>query len=1087
MRHTRRGVVSRALWGALIGLSATIAAPALGANVAAAAPAAPAAPVKAAAPSAPVTSSAPATTAEAQVEQLCSDPAPGHFQCFAEKVVGSTNASHGGDTGSGEVTPSGYGPSDIQGAYKLPSATTGAGRTVAIVDAYDLPTAESDLAVYRAQYGLPACTTANGCFRKINQSGGTTPPAADAGWGGEIALDLDMVSATCPLCNILLVEASSASISNLGTAVNQAVSQGAVAVSNSYGGGEGNDTFYDTQYYKHPGVAITASTGDDGYGTSYPAASPWVTAVGGTSLTKASGTTRGWSESAWSGAGSGCTTGEAKPSFQTDSGCAKRTVADVSAVADPNTGVAVYDTYQNPGWQVYGGTSASSPIVASVYAMATRPPAAVFPVAYPYATRTALFDVTTGNNGSCSGSYLCTSMAGYDGPTGLGTPNGTNAFSPPAVVPGAPTIGTATAGNGQATVTWTAPASDGGSAITGYTVTPSIGGVAQAPQAFASTATSQTISGLANGTTYTFKVAATNSIGTGTASAASNAVTPAAPTTVPGAPTIGTATAGNGQATVTWTVPASDGGSAITGYSVTPSIGGVAQAPRPFASTATSQVLTGLTNGSTYTFTVAATNGNGTGADSTASNAVTIGVPTAPTVTAGVSGDGTVKLTWTAAGANGASVTGYVVTPAVGGVAQAPKSFASTATTQTITGLTNGTSYTFTVAGTNARGPGLPSAPSAAIPAGLPATPGFQSSVSGNASAKVSWLAPAANGSPITGYVITPFLSGVAQAPQTFNTTTTNDVVTGLTNGQTYTFKIQAKNAVGTGPLSSPTTAVIIGLPAAPGFTAGTSLDSSSKVSWWAPSGNGSAITGYVITPYLGTVAQPAQTFNTTATSDLVTGLTNGQTYTFKVQAKNAYGTGSISSATAPVLIGLPATPGFLSTASLDSSAKVAWLAPSGNGSAITGYIVTPYLSGVAQAPQSFNSTATSVVATGLTNGQTYTFKVTAVNSVGAGTPSSFTPSVLVGLPSAPGFLKVVSQSGAAKLSWWAPSGNGSPITGYVITPYLSGVAQPAQTFNTAANSDVVTGLTNGQTYTFKVAAINAVGTGALGSVTATI
>src|SRR5581483_8360822 len=153
-----------------------------------------------------------------------------------------------------------------------------AGTTVAIVDAYDDPTAESDLATYRAQYGLPACTTANGCFHKVNESGGSTLPAADSGWAGEIALDTDMVSAACPLCRILLVEANSATDSDLGTAVNYAASvPGVKAISNSYGGSESSsDPSEVTQYYTHPGIAITASAGDSGYGAEFPAASPSV-------------------------------------------------------------------------------------------------------------------------------------------------------------------------------------------------------------------------------------------------------------------------------------------------------------------------------------------------------------------------------------------------------------------------------------------------------------------------------------------------------------------------------------------------------------------------------------------------------------------------------------------------------------------------------------------------------------------------------------------------------------------------------------------------------------------------------------------
>ncbi|MCU1353416.1 MAG: neutral zinc metalloprotease [Acidimicrobiales bacterium] len=368
------------------------------------------------------------TPAPGRTERLCGDARPGWRACFAIRQVPPPGAEiHSLPPGA---VPRGYGPPDIQSAYKLP-ATAGAGRTVAIVDAYDLPTAESDLATYRSQYGLPACTTANGCFRKINQSGGTTPPRPDGGWGGEIALDIDMVSAACPLCKILLVEANDPSNANLGAAVNQAVAQGAVAVSNSYGGPESSsDPSTSRQYYDHPGVAITASTGDSGYGVSFPAASPTVTAVGGTSLRQSSGG-RGWTESAWSGAGSGCSAYSQKPSFQDDSGCGQRTDADVSAVADPATGVAVYDSYGGgSGWTSYGGTSASSPIIGAVFALASPAAPNAVPAQYAYANRAALFDVTSGSNGSCSPSYLCNGGSGYDGPTGLGTPNGVGAFGP---------------------------------------------------------------------------------------------------------------------------------------------------------------------------------------------------------------------------------------------------------------------------------------------------------------------------------------------------------------------------------------------------------------------------------------------------------------------------------------------------------------------------------------------------------------------------------------------------------------------------------------------------------------------------------
>ena len=343
-------------------------------------------------------------------------------------VVGHLNGEMANAT-----TPTGYGPSDLRSAYAL-SSTTGVGQTVAIVDAYDDKTAAADLATYRSNYGLPACTTANGCFKKVNQSGvAGSYPANNVGWATEISLDLDMVSAICPNCHILLVEAKTNANANLYAAEDTAARLGATEISNSYGGSESSSDPSSNVHFNHPGIAITVSAGDSGYGVEYPAASPYVTAVGGTSLTR---TANGWSESAWSGTGSGCSAYEPKQSWQTDGGCARRTVVDVSAVADPNTGVAVYDSNCNvfqqllgncfTGWGEVGGTSASSPIIAGVYALAGNAASLQYGSA-PYAATGQLHDVTSGSNGSC-GTYLCTAGAGYDGPTGLGTPNGTGAF-----------------------------------------------------------------------------------------------------------------------------------------------------------------------------------------------------------------------------------------------------------------------------------------------------------------------------------------------------------------------------------------------------------------------------------------------------------------------------------------------------------------------------------------------------------------------------------------------------------------------------------------------------------------------------------
>lgn len=377
--------------------------------------------------------------------RLCSvSTTPGEMACGA---IARAVQKNGQIIYSG--TPGGFGPSDLKSAYKIP-ATGGVGMTIAIVDANDDPKAESDLAIYRSTYGLPPCTTANGCFKKVNQNGGTSYPAADSGWAGEIALDLDMASAACPNCKILLVEANNASMTNLGAAVNRAALMGANVISNSYGGPEDSSaSSTDTTYFNHPGIQIFVSAGDSGYGTEYPASSKYVTAVGGTSLKTSTTGTRGWVEQVWGtvsntngGTGSGCSAYVTKPSWQSDTGCAKRAVSDVSAVADPNTGVAVYDSYGGSGWAVYGGTSAASPIAAAIFAATGN---ASKTAQFAYQNTTAFFDVTSGANGSCSGSYLCTAKAGYDGPTGVGTPNGellaslAGGGSPPPPTPPPPT------------------------------------------------------------------------------------------------------------------------------------------------------------------------------------------------------------------------------------------------------------------------------------------------------------------------------------------------------------------------------------------------------------------------------------------------------------------------------------------------------------------------------------------------------------------------------------------------------------------------------------------------------------------------
>jgi hypothetical protein len=457
------------------------------------------------------------------VAKSCGDvTTPGVMRCFALRRTDLKTVR----ALAPNATPSGLGPSDLTSAYKLGSG--GSGATVAIVDAYDDPNAESDLATYRSQYGLAACTTANGCFKKVNGSGQTSPlPTADSGWAGEISLDLDMVSAVCPSCHILLVEASSADDSPLFGAINEAVTLGAKYVSNSWGGSEASSqTTTDSSYLNHPGVAITVSSGDDGTGAEFPATSRYVTAVGGTSLTKATSTSRGWTESAWSSAGSGCSAYDTKPTWQTvTTSCSKRAEADVSAVADPNTGVAVYQTYGASGWSVYGGTSAAAPIIAGVYALAGTPGSSDYPASYPYSHSGNLFDVTSGSNGSC-GAPICTAGSGWDGPTGLGTPNGTAAFA---------------AGTTSGSVTVTNPGSQTGTVGTAAGLTLSASG----------------------GSSYTWTA---SGLPTGLSIASSTGVISGTPTTAGTYSVTATATSGSlsGSATFTWTISTSGGSSGCT-------------------------------------------------------------------------------------------------------------------------------------------------------------------------------------------------------------------------------------------------------------------------------------------------------------------------------------------------------------------------------------------------------------------------------------------------------------------------------------------------------------------------------------------
>ena len=416
------------------------------------------------------------TPSQTEPYSVCGRPKPGRAECLAIAVPSASALSSSSllrpvspvavnPTYTGTGVGGGYGPADLRSAYNLPSETSGSGQTVGIVDAYNDPDAESDLAAYRSQYGLPACTTANGCFKKVNQTGGTSYPTNEPSWSVEISLDVDMVSAACPNCHILLVEASSSSSANLYASEDEAAALGATEISNSWVGGEESGETSDDKYFDHPGVPITAGAGDSGYQVNYPASSQYVIAVGGTRLSQASNS-RGWSETVWSekptqGTGSGCSAYEPKPSWQTDKGCTHKTNNDVAADASVETPLSVADSYElptkfaerstQPGWTLVGGTSAATPLIAGAMALASPYTRSLGADAFykEEASGGGINDVVSGSDGKCTPpaehEYLCTAEVGYDGPTGVGTPWGAPQAPPTVVTKAASSIAQTTA------------------------------------------------------------------------------------------------------------------------------------------------------------------------------------------------------------------------------------------------------------------------------------------------------------------------------------------------------------------------------------------------------------------------------------------------------------------------------------------------------------------------------------------------------------------------------------------------------------------------------------------------------------------
>jgi subtilase family serine protease len=393
---------------------------------------------------------APAAMAGERPERpVCPGPAAeGFARCHAHVIVDG----HGSPATSS--IPSGYGPAQFHGAYSLPTLAP-VTQTIAIVDAYDDPTIRTDLTRYDQTYGIPdlptcSATVPSSCFEKVNQSGATSPlPSKNSGWALEIALDVETAHEICQNCKVVLVEANSSSGANLDAAEETAAGVlGATEISNSWGtSSEYSGELSENAHFNHPGIAITVASGDNGYERfGFPAASADVIDAGGTTLnvTQAGGV-YGWAgETTWSGSGSGCSLLFTAQPWQTaassgwpSTGCLQaRGVADVAADADPNTGAAVYDTTRyngRSGWFQVGGTSLASPLIAGVYALAGNAASATadpsgYPASIPYAHVSSLHDVTSGpNTGSCA-TTACKAGPGYDGPTGVGTPNGTAGF-----------------------------------------------------------------------------------------------------------------------------------------------------------------------------------------------------------------------------------------------------------------------------------------------------------------------------------------------------------------------------------------------------------------------------------------------------------------------------------------------------------------------------------------------------------------------------------------------------------------------------------------------------------------------------------
>jgi hypothetical protein len=1150
------------------------------------------------------------------VKPVCANPSYKHAGCLAFQLVPVTAEARKRRHPLGIRRPTplaapspregafGIRPQDLHTAYQLPTEALSA-QTIALVDAYNDPTAETDLKAYDEEFSLPPCTTANGCFKQVNQKGETAnlpfpkttkeletfrkgtrsqkESAEEAtGWGLEISLDIESAHATCQSCKIVLAEATVPSYEDLEAAERSATTLGATEISNSWAGPEAGETpeLELASPFNHAGIVITASSGDDGYlnwdgeaalkgAVNFPSSSPHVVAVGGTRLTLGTGGT--WSsEAVWNGdhaTGGGCSTVfTAQPWQQSLSdwsavGCStKRAVADVSADADPYTGVAVHDTspeceyvYEEAkvkhvlNWCTIGGTSLSSPVIASVFALAGGANGVAYPASTLYSrdlsAPESLHDVTSGSNGACSKPFLegglsactateeaeascssraiCLSRSGYDGPTGLGTPNGIAAFS--TSVSSAPTVVTGSAsGVSQTAATLKATVNPNGAEVTACkleygTSLPSETSVPCSPSPGSGTspvAVTGTISGLTANTSYHFRVVAVNAGGGSTGATESFTTLPNAPTVSTGSATAVSQTGATLHATVN-----PNGGEVTSCYieygTSLPSAQHEGCNPSPGSGTSVVPVtasVIGLAANTSYHFRVVATNAGGT---STASAEGFTTLPNAPTVTpgsaSGVSQTGaTLKAT---VNPNGAEVTACKLeygtslpseksvpcNPAPGG-GNSPVTITGTAS-----GLTAGSTYHFRVVATNSGGTSTaPAEQFTTLPNAPTVTTGSATAVSQTGATLHATVNP--NGGEVTSCYIeygTSLPSALHEgcSPSPGSGTSAVNVtasIIGLTANSSYQFRVVATNAGGT---STGTPESVTTLPNKPTVTAGgaTGVSQTEATLKGTVNPNGAEVTSCKLE--YGTslpsassapcTPGPGSGTSAVAVSAGVTGLTANSTYQYRVIATNAGGT---TTGTAESFATLPNAPtvvtGSASTISQTGATVEATVNP--NGGEVTSCTLEygtslPSANSVPCKPGPGSGAANVTVSaaiSGLTANTSYQYRVNATN---AGGTSNGTTHSLTTLPNAPGVstgsASSVTQTGATIHGTVNP--NGGEVTSCTLeygTTLPSGSAVPCSPSPGSGNglvsvSAAISGLTADTAFHYRVIATNAGGT----------